>query len=190
MALYLYRDNFERRSAVSYLRHSSIIRFQRHEARGRICRFCSSLSSSPFLKFGAGLGSHGSLLHSSYLHFLFLACLCVLNRRSFSITLVSTCIWQSIQYGYGRVAVWQSIQYGRVFSMAEYSVWQSILQSILAWSKVIVFLRPCFDNLARERIGLNLQKGGSPLRLFVVWHCFNCVYDLYFCRLEAREIQE
>ena len=92
--------------------------------------------------------------------------------------------WYFFKVWYDRV--FSMAEYGRVFSMAEYSVWQSILQSILAWSKVIVFLRPCFDNLARERIGLNLRIGGSPLRLFVVWHCFNCVYIFSFVDLKQE----
>ena len=52
----------------------------------------------------------------------------------------------------------------KAFSMAEYGT------EYFAWSKVMVFLRPCFYNLARERTRLNLQRGGSPLR-----HEFSCL---------------
>ena len=104
--------------------------------------------------------AHWCSLHSSHLHFSFLACLFVFNRRFFSITVVSSSIFTYI-YMYDTFSK---------YDMTEYSVWQSIVQSILAWSKVIVFLTPCFDNLARERTRLNLRIGGSPLR-----HEFFCL---------------
>ena len=120
------------------MRHSSIIRFQRHEARGRICRFCSSLSSPPLLRLGWGSGL--TVAHCILLIFIFHSlhvfsystadpfpsrwCHRQCLPTSTCMILFQSMICQSIQYDrvwqYGSMAVWQ---YG---SVAENSVWQSI----------------------------------------------------------------